>query len=274
MLRDEVRFGALRIPRFYERRTFRILPAFLCFLAALWLLSSLAVLPKPNDTTWFACLLCFRNVTGQGWETGHLWSLSLEEQFYAIWPTLFVLSRRFRALFISTAIGALTIYRVYFVHSHPQSVGGLYLRPELRMDTLLIGSLFAMGRCKWIQTAPVELLSAVLALWVPFAICINILRPFDTVVSALISGTLISRIARDPKCTGAKLLSRRALVALGVASYSLYLWQQLFLGPHLQWWSLPELTAVAAFSFFFIERPFLPQNRRGSSLQIRAISAA
>jgi peptidoglycan/LPS O-acetylase OafA/YrhL len=61
------------------------------------------------------------------------------------------------------------------------------------------------------------------------------------------------------------LLNSRPMIFIGVLSYSLYLWQQLFFGP---WWmarfplNLVCAFAVACLSYFLIERPLLGLRRR------------
>ena len=74
--------GRINRREFYLRRAMRILPAF-------WTLIAVTVALKlaglVTDVTWkavAACLFFVRNVRGRGQSLGHIWSLSLQEQFY------------------------------------------------------------------------------------------------------------------------------------------------------------------------------------------------
>jgi peptidoglycan/LPS O-acetylase OafA/YrhL len=74
----------------------------------------------------------------------------------------------------------------------------------------------------------------------------------------------VDRYVRYPNTLGGRLLNCRPLVFVGVLSYSLYLWQQLFLNPmnELPYYSgFPQnlLFAIIAglLSYYLIERPFL-----------------
>lgn len=87
LLLEEIRqFGNLSLPLFYARRALRILPAFLLFVAALVILNRLAVIKLPPGDL-LLVLTYTVNFNTQGcWYSGHLWSLSVEEQFYLLWP--------------------------------------------------------------------------------------------------------------------------------------------------------------------------------------------
>jgi peptidoglycan/LPS O-acetylase OafA/YrhL len=80
----------------------------------------------------------------------------------------------------------------------------------------------------------------------------------------------ISRYVLLPGLIGSRLLNARPLVAIGVMSYSLYLWQQLFLiqfrppGSVLQTFpaNLVAASACAAMSYWMVEKPFLRLKQR------------
>ena len=236
MLADEKVHGRLRIGSFYRRRALRIFPAFYFFLAVLWTLTLIGYMPAQDKTTWLASAFYFRNLAGSGVQTSHLWTLSLEEQFYLLWPALFVLSRQRRLTFIGAVVAVSILWRAIWLHDHSGQViavtrpGGFYWRTDFRMDTFLIGGAFAVADWGWMKTAPVYLAVPVLLLWVPSAIGISFLAPVDT-----------------------------AVTAFGILSYSIYLWQQLFLVPfaHLSVWNYAGLAVASCASYWLIERPFL-----------------
>jgi peptidoglycan/LPS O-acetylase OafA/YrhL len=76
---------------------------------------------------------------------------------------------------------------------------------------------------------------------------------------------------RRPRALPSRLLRARPLVAIGLGSYSLYLWQELFLNRHqagvLQSFPLNVAcaAAVAAASYFLVERPSLRLRARAEA---------
>ncbi len=95
----------IRLPQFYARRFFRLMPAAWTYLMFLLLLTAFTRMQTIGGDIW-GCLLFFRNYLGETTSntcTLHFWSLSLEEQFYLLWPPLLVLIGRRNAL--AAAVG-------------------------------------------------------------------------------------------------------------------------------------------------------------------------
>src|SRR5713101_4866614 len=87
-------------------------------------------------------LLYVANIVGHSWPLGHLWSLSLEEQFYAMWPWFVAKLPTRRLLFAAAAIIAavalarmVTIWNGWF----PYNPGMVNRRPWFRIDSIMIG---------------------------------------------------------------------------------------------------------------------------------------
>ena len=92
LLHEQATRGTISMPGFYVKRAFRILPPLYVYVAVLVLLQAAGRLAL---TKWdvVSALFFFHNyaVSSTSWAIEHFWSLSVEEQFYLIWPVILVL---------------------------------------------------------------------------------------------------------------------------------------------------------------------------------------
>src|ERR1017187_6342941 len=80
------RSGHINLKHFYARRALRILPVYYAFILTLVCLQLFTVYTQ-SVSAWIGNLTFTTNfVTANVWPSGHLWSLSVEEQFYLLWP--------------------------------------------------------------------------------------------------------------------------------------------------------------------------------------------
>ena len=170
-------------------------------------------------------------------ELGHTWSLSVEEQFYLLWPvTMYVVLRRFgaKALAIVTLLLAMasTLERT-FLYLTGSTAGRVYYALDTRLDSILYGCLIAVllslspvlqkpGCIRKLSTTV-----AVLGLAVLIATCKEA-EPWRDwcgfLLAALFSAQLVWAIATPGSERIKKWLSNPVLVWLGKRSYGLYLW--------------------------------------------------
>ncbi|HEX6536754.1 MAG TPA: acyltransferase [Gemmatimonadaceae bacterium] len=149
--------GARYFRSFYARRVLRIFPLYFAFVAAaLWIAPALGW-NGPNQGPllherqgWFWTYMVNVLVARHGWagappDTGHLWSLAVEEQFYLAWPLVVALSSR-RAL-ARIAIGAIVTASLLRVALVAAGVPGaaIYVLLPTRMDCLAAGALLAIA---------------------------------------------------------------------------------------------------------------------------------
>jgi len=294
LLEEERTRGAVSLASFYVRRALRILPAACVFLLAVALLAAMGVLAV-TPLRWFATLGLLANYTDapSSWYLGHFWSLAIEEHFYLVWPGLFVmlaLARR-RLAFVALATIAVWTWRAvaFKYHFTWSSVASFWGRTDLQADGILCGVALALARR--MPTARDRLdrpLAHPLAL-PALALAVALLNVWATwgwksamaatSLRAVILPLLVLCTVLRPWGAVGRCLETRPARWLGRISYSLYLWQQLFLVwdtsrvPALKLWQNFPLGVAAALacawaSFAFVERPLIAWGRR----RVRAIA--
>lgn len=144
MLRESAQGGRFDLKGFYLRRAVRILPVYAAFLIAVGILQVTTAYHQ-HPLQWFYLLTFTSNVSSvPNWLTGHIWSLSCEEQFYLIWPVLFLLLRLAmprRAGWVTFLI-ILLLWPISRVASYLK-LGSGFLNFIVNLDTLAIGCLLA-----------------------------------------------------------------------------------------------------------------------------------
>jgi peptidoglycan/LPS O-acetylase OafA/YrhL len=271
LLNEESKHGSFSLGQFYFRRAMRILPPAFAYLLGLSLLG----LAKPGEV--LACTLFVRNL---GWFTdgghsltGHFWSLSVEEQFYLLWPFLMQrLPVRWRIPVTAGLCLAAPVWR----QVNMWTIGGDHLnwsRLDFRYDYLLWGVLLAL-----VQRAPEYRKALGLATrhgTLGFGAGAGLLGVFwlgnlrlpgyvlaflPTVVTILVSYLILLLVEERSKLVS-RIFAWGPAVWLGRLSYSLYLWHELFCF-QTQWPSLRHcglalaLSLLAAvMSYYLIEKP-------------------
>jgi peptidoglycan/LPS O-acetylase OafA/YrhL len=115
LLREDVRTGTISLRDFYVRRTLRIFPLYYAYLAYLCASNLFFHSPTPDRVRFLQAAPYYATYTSN-WLPEHLyepifarsWSLSVEEQFYLLWPTILVLCGRRRVVPYLVAFVALT----------------------------------------------------------------------------------------------------------------------------------------------------------------------
>ncbi len=284
LLREHRRDGQIAIGAFYRRRARRILPAFYCYLAAVagWLIWRGTPLPL---SSWLGAATFVQNYAvlwtapdsgSVYWNIGHIWTLCVESQFYLIWPPVFVLLRPQRAKWVALAVVLLSpLVRVGTYFLFPDLRGYLGVMLHTDSDGLALGCATALflndprvhaflGR--WRRKGLLLSLSwiTLIAPWGRHEIPgFNIAIGFTG--DALAAAWIIAVLHRFDCGWLERVTGQGFLPALGLISYSLYLWQQPFLGPEgwitqdrpLLAFILPIILAVI--SFLCIESRFAPR---------------
>ncbi len=277
LLLDEYkRTGSIDLKRFYQRRIRRIFPAYYVFLAVVGVLTLSGVL----YVSLFGWLLSAFYLTDYAFGNTavwivHTWSLSIEEQFYLFWPALIMLLGIPRAKNVAFAIIlALPFVRLATYLLIPHLRDAIDAMFHTRLDMLMYGAALSIGvsqrwpvleRLSGRAGGLAAILSGV-ALVCGVLVATRLHGAYLFTIGYSITGiataTLLLTLLAHPDWSAAKALSVRPLTAIGRISYSLYLWQQLFLSPENQ--SLSgrfPINYLAAFacafaSYYVIERRF------------------
>src|SRR5262249_19081408 len=107
LLAEQAKTGAISLKGFYLRRAFRIFPASYTYVGLILIFNAVGwVALMPWDPT---CALTYtvNYPPARAWPLGHLWSLSVEEQFYLGWPALLLLLGATRAPLLAAAVLAI-----------------------------------------------------------------------------------------------------------------------------------------------------------------------
>lgn len=270
--------------RFYRRRALRLLPALYALLIADFFVSRWENFPGDIQwrTTWHAILFLnnwniVNNFGKAQNDLGHLWSLGIEEQFYLIWPlTIWLLAK---LKIPSKMMIPLILFASLVVMVHRTSLWNdgtswiiLYIRTDTRLDSLLIGAMFAYVYRHY--QVPSKILNSVATLSFLGLVYIKYVldkSPFifemGWTIIALLAGFIILSVA-DGVFFVQKVFTWRPLTMIGRVSYGLYLWHMpifVLLGRHVTSGSRPLrlligiilASVVTSLSWFFIEKPFL-----------------
>lgn len=271
---------------FYERRIRRIFPALFAVFLGTSACAYFLLLPKDLESffqsitaaTLFSSNILFWKTAGYfDWPAEmkpllHTWSLSIEEQFYIVYPLLLLWMARLapgRTPLCLAGIGLVSLFSSeFFLHGQSPSV--FYLL-HFRAWELLLGALLALD----ITSSPVpqsvrEALSLIGLILIAVGVFIfddQTLFPGVKALFPCLGAAMIIYAGKQGHTVIGKLLSLKPLVWIGLISYSLYLWHWPLIVFAKYYVVHPlenhEKAILLIFSFFlaavswrFVERPF------------------
>ena len=293
MLREAGRTGAVNVQQFYIRRVWRILPVAYAYLTVITVLQHTQFSWRDISLSWgllASYAACFDNFP---WDLGHLWSLSVEEQFYFVWPLIVASSICWAKRTAWAAVIIAPLFRYLFGHYGFEKTA-YYSLPAV-MDSIATGCLIALyakpltrlvGNRRWLGI--VWLVAFCAPALIVIADHTRFLWPLPqlfghcawTLFNVCVGVGILWAIAAQPR-----VLNHRFPVWLGTISYSLYVWHMPFMNPQAEI-AFPlnfVMAFAAAFaSYSLLEQPILRLRNRlsdrdtvshGRPLKERAIQA-
>lgn len=288
LIDEENRHGRISLVSFYIRRAFRILPASVLFLAVAGILALAGVIDISLGR-WLSTLLFSANYStaAPSWYLGHFWSLAVEEHFYFLWPAAFLFlgssSRRMTLALVLALVIAVWRAVDFKFHITGSSAAVFWGRTDIQADSLLWGVLLALlyGNAAWkLRLQKFYSFAATWPLLLAVLIGLELIPKLDwklefallSVRSILIPLVLLGTVLQSSRLAG-RILETPVFRWLGRLSYSLYLWQQLFLvwnenrSPGLAVWqgfpaNLLAVFVCATISMLLIETPLIALGHR------------
>lgn len=243
---EEMKIGNFQFVKFFERRARRILPALTAMLivstlAAYFLMpanllraylqSLVAVVTFSSNIFFFLTRGYFSTLTEEI-PLLHTWSLAIEEQFYLLFPLLFVFIWPYGKRVVIALLTIIALASLLFAQHLAMSkqVDANYYLLFSRVWELLLGSVIALAAPKptSVSNSMREILSIVgLSLIVTSIVLFDKNTPIPGVYAlAPVGGAAVLIIFTDSSTVIGRFLSHKLLVGIGLISYSLYLWHQ------------------------------------------------
>lgn len=285
------KYGRIDLLDFYARRSIRIWPAFYFYILVIFVLSTFGFLAVGPQQFAAAALHIWNYSEAIGlvsnssiypdgaWYLGHLWSLSLEEQFYWVWPPILIFTLYSKNKYTLLALIVLVpIIRILTYFATPSLRGQLGMMLHTGVDPILIGCYAALvqesAKAFLIRSRFSGALVSIVFI-VLFFVCPMLTEhfkggwsaTFGKTIEAALAAIIIIAISCMKEFWLSRLLRAKVPVFLGTISFSLYLWQQLFTGNSFVWalefpFNIVQAIAAAALSYWVIEKPFFALKKK------------
>jgi peptidoglycan/LPS O-acetylase OafA/YrhL len=286
--------GKISLKDFYLRRIFRIFPVFYLYIIVIVLLKCFFIptLFENYSTIGIAALYLWNyihvfNVHISASDHGpaifsHFWSLAVEEQFYLLWPIMLIKLNTETLKKVAIGIILITPFirvATYFLVPETRGKADMMVL-EAGGNSILIGCLGALiENTNFFKEKILRIISNN-GLICFFAIFLFIISPFlwlylkgpynvpigNGINSICIILLLFWCVNIPSKVSG--FLNSKVLIQIGLLSYSIYVWQQLFMNAETHCWfnkfplNIFLALIVAVISYYLVEKPILRLKKR------------
>jgi peptidoglycan/LPS O-acetylase OafA/YrhL len=284
LLQERAKTGTVSLRNFYLRRAIRLFPALYVFIGVVLAFQALGIVNLLDGDALAAATHTMNFHAHREWWLGHTWSLSFQEQFYLMWPAAIAFLGVAGGLRVALgAVLAAPLLRVAFFYGWPEQRALVDQAFPAIFDGPATGCLLALLRERlWQDPRYRGLLESPFVVVVPVIVVATYLYTPFVGIELLIGLSVmnvgiamcIDWVMRFPDSPVGRVLNSRPVKWVGAISYSLYLWQQIFLcRSHVAWYTsfpfnLLLALAAATLSYHAVER----QGMRLSSWILRAFS--
>lgn len=287
LIQEKITTHTIQWQSFYLRRLTKLFPSLLMLIISLPFVLQSSPSQCSSRSYWVSALFLTEILGVDCWSLGHTWSLSVEELFYLSWlPMVLFLSHSslIRVLFLFVFLSPINRVLQHLKFSHLPMVShadllawgcltGMNFFPnwspkmEKMLNRFSSPVVFLSVLVLYLSSLPIHNISALK--WLSYAAV-----PFRASLQGFIVSILILCFRTNNRNVFSPLFRSRPLVKLGLASYSIYLWQQLIIpNPFSTGWnrfedfmiSLLYLVTAVLFglvAYRFFEKPSMSALRK------------
>lgn len=300
LLEEYEKYQTIRFKKFYMRRFLRLAPALILMVISFYIYTQVFMDGDKKEGALAASVASLFYVANLAiafdWFSMSFlrptWSLSIEEQFYIIWPiTLLALLFNFKRhkyfIFILLSSIILLWANRIFLTLNGASIDRLYNGSDTHSDGLLVGSLFAylityykseaLKILRYIGSLKLVLTLAVIGFYIAVTLLLGLslksLYIWILPIFYILTAIFISFLYLQANTEKIILFSNKYLIWLGSISYGVYLWHWLVnrvfvlsvtevSGIYASLLSYVIAILIAVLSFYFVEKPFLKLKKK------------
>jgi peptidoglycan/LPS O-acetylase OafA/YrhL len=273
-IKEKIATGTLSLKNFYIRRALRILPVAYLYIIVILILNyvfklQVGFLSFLSSALFIANVSYFRRVQFD-WNLAHYWSLSVEEQFYILFPVF--IKKKFQLyvaiVLMIVLLAPIIIYLQTFIPFLNAGAIASALRYVIKFQGIAVGCLFSILLFKgYLNFGKFSLITSLVSIFMIFYMkfdpLFSLQSCFTNLVTSVFVGLIIVNNISPKNNLLFRFLNLKVLNIIGILSYSIYIWQELFLSNDTRFplakypVNLVFLVVIPCLSYFYYEKYFL-----------------